>query len=120
MTPGRVTLVTRDTKKGQTALFDEKSSSGLDVYKASSLDFLPELIASDKIGEGDCLLIEPLPSGGAREDEKILKACASKLGLEVGGGKSGGVVGVLLNGPRAPNTFDVGEGGGYSLLWYDI
>mmetsp|Transcript_44449 Transcript_44449/g.53774 ORF Transcript_44449/g.53774 Transcript_44449/m.53774 type:complete len:235 (+) Transcript_44449:121-825(+) len=86
---------------------------------SSSFDSVRGLMASNAIGDGDCLLVGPLVSAGAREDEKIVKKYANELGLEIGAEKSGGVVGVLLNGPRAPNTLDI-EGEAYSLLWYSV
>jgi len=48
--------------------------------------------------------------------KEITQDCASSLGLFLGGKKSGGVVSVLLDGPK---NVDI-ENSGYDLLWYSL
>ena len=74
------------------------------------------------IGTGDVVLIPPKKSGGTVTNAKIVEATGSELNLSVGGQKSGGVISLLLNGPRDSETLVVSDGR-YStstILWYGI
>lgn len=69
--------------------------------------------------EGDVLLVGPILSGGTATDGKLVAATAAALELDVSGKREGGVISVLLDGPRK-GLVQI-EQGGYpvsDLLWY--
>jgi hypothetical protein len=71
-------------------------------------------------GAGDVVLVGPLPSKGTVQDGKLLADTAAALGTFVGGKREGGVISVLLDGPRHGLQL---EEGGYpisDLLWYSL
>ena len=73
-----------------------------------------------QLPEGDVLLVGPIPSGGTASDGKILTETANSLGSFVGGRIGGGVLSVLLDGPReglklVESGFPTSE-----LLWYSL
>jgi hypothetical protein len=71
-------------------------------------------------GAGDVVLVGPLPSKGTVQDGKLLADTAAALGTFVGGKREGGVISVLLDGPRQGLRL---EEGGYpisDLLWYSL
>jgi hypothetical protein len=76
--------------------------------------------AAKNMPEGDVLLVGPIPSGGTAADGKVLADTAKALGTFVGGKTGGGVISVLLDGPREGLKL---EEGGYptsELLWYSL
>jgi len=116
VTPGDVHIAVMDKAASSTW---EGSKSYLAVEEIKSLDDIGSL----KFNSGDVLFVQPLPSTGVKNDAKIIADCASKLGVNVGSEKSGGVVSVLINGARAPNALTLREDDGSTaatLLWYDI
>jgi len=74
--------------------------------------------AANELPEGDVLLVGPIPSQGTQGDGKLLAGTASSLGTFVGGQKGGGVISVLLNGPK--ENLKLVESGypASELLWY--
>ena len=70
--------------------------------------------------EGDVLLVGPIPSRGTATDGKILADTASTLGTFVGGKSGGGVISVLLDGPK--ENLKLNESGfpASELLWYSL
>ena len=79
--------------------------------------------AASALPEGCALVVPPTKSGGTAADGRFLEQVAKAAGgLEVGGSRGGGVLGVLLNGPRDPYPIYVAEGGyeAPTVLWYDL
>lgn len=71
--------------------------------------------------EGDVLILSPTPTKGTAGDGKVLTAIAEAAGLEAGA-RGGQVLGLLIDGPRDPQSVLLSEGG-YALqpiLWYSI
>ncbi|KAG7370827.1 hypothetical protein IV203_019397 [Nitzschia inconspicua] len=76
--------------------------------------------AARKLPEGDVLLVGPIPSEGTALDGKLLADTATALGTFVGGKTGGGVISVLLDGPRENIKF---EESGYptsELFWFSL
>jgi len=74
-------------------------------------------IASN-LPEGDTLFVGPLASGGTAYDGRLVAETATALGVDVGGARGGGVLSVLLDGPKEDIVL---EEKGYpinTLLWY--
>lgn len=76
--------------------------------------------AAKELPDGDVLLVGPIPSQGTQGDGKLLQGAASGLGTFVGGQKGGGVISVLLNGPK--ENLKLVESGypASELLWYSL
>jgi len=74
----------------------------MDVPTSISTTKIVELVTEKAklMSNGDVLLVGPLPSAGTTSDGKILANTASNLGIFVGGKSGGGVISVLLDGPR--------------------
>ena len=71
--------------------------------------------------EGGVLLVGQIPSRGTAADGKILADAASTLGTSIGGESGGGVISVLLNGPK--ENLKLNESSGFpasELLWYSL
>jgi len=113
VTPGRICY----TSLG--GAFKPPSNASISSTKIGTTDEIGTKIVFEK---GDVVFVEPLPSQGAIDDGKTMASVAKKLNADVGSAKSGGVVSVLLNGPRAPNSAKIVDGGydAATLLWYDI
>jgi hypothetical protein len=69
---------------------------------------------------GDVLLVGPILSGGTAADGKLLADTASALGTFVGGKTGGGVISVLLDGPKDGLKFDESGYKISDLLWYSL
>jgi hypothetical protein len=114
VTPGKVGVLS--SKK---AFADVAAGLGLDTTsKAESIDYV--VATAKTMPEGDVLFVGPIPSAGVATDGKILADTAAGLGTFVGAKTGGGVISVLLDGPRQDVEF---EAGGYpvsDLLWYSI
>lgn len=89
-----------------------------DGSKGGVIDRVVE--AAKKLPDGDVLLVGPIPSQGTEGDGKLLASTASGLGTFVGGQRGGGVISVLLNGPK--ENFKLIESGypASELLWYSL
>lgn len=114
--PGRVCYASL----GGNSKFIPTDDATVTFTKISKIDDISTKIQYEK---GDVIFIEPLPSRGTLNDAKMLADTAKQLGVDVGSKKSGGVVSVLMNGPRAPNnSLKIIEDGfdAATLLWYDI
>lgn len=113
VTPGRV----RYASLGGT--FKSTTDASIPYSKISTLDDISAKVTFEK---GDVVFIEPIPSQGIVKDGKLLDNVAKQLNADVGGDKSGGIVSVLLNGPKAPNSAKIidGQYDAASLLWYDF
>lgn len=116
VTPGKVRVLS--SKKG---LVDIATGLGLDTTTSSKAESLDAVVAAAKaMPEGDVLLVGPISSSGVAADGKMLGDTAAGLGTFVGAKTGGGVISVLLDGPRQDVKF---EGGGYpisDLLWYSF
>lgn len=76
--------------------------------------------AAKAMPEGDVLLVGPISSTGTAGDGKLLADTAAALGTFVGGKKGGGVISVLLDGPKENIQF---EESGYptsDLFWFSL
>mmetsp|Transcript_43009 Transcript_43009/g.43730 ORF Transcript_43009/g.43730 Transcript_43009/m.43730 type:complete len:295 (+) Transcript_43009:140-1024(+) len=94
----------------------------MDVPTSISTTKIVEIVTAKAklMPDGDILLVGPLPSTGTTSDGKILANTASNLGIFVGGKSGGGVISVLLDGPRENLII---EESGYptsELLWYSL
>mmetsp|Transcript_54387 Transcript_54387/g.80693 ORF Transcript_54387/g.80693 Transcript_54387/m.80693 type:complete len:272 (+) Transcript_54387:29-844(+) len=123
VTPGKMKLVIPPSSAGDTPLGNVASQNNIEIVKVPSSDYgevLSSVLGSSS--DGDVLFMSPQPSKGTSADARIVAECASALRLDVGGGRGGGVVSVLVNGPRAPNTLNIVEDGfeTCSVLWYDV
>ena len=82
----------------------------------------PEAVAKAAGGlpAGDVLLVGPVKSGGTASDGKILAETATSLGTFVGGKTGGGVISVLLDGPREDLKLEESGYATSELLWYSL
>lgn len=73
-----------------------------------------------QLPEGDVLLVGPIPSGGTAADGKLLAETADSLSTFVGGKLGGGVISVLLDGPREGLKLEESGFRTSELLWYSL
>jgi hypothetical protein len=88
------------------------------TLKSGSVKTVVDTVRS--LPEGDVLLVGPIPSGGIASDGKVLTETATALGTFVGGKTGGGVISVLLDGPKENIKL---EESGYptsELLWFSL
>jgi hypothetical protein len=116
VTPGKI----RGLSSNKSFLDLASTGLGLETIssKAESVDSV--VASAKKMPQGDVLFVGPIPSAGVATDGKILADTAAALGTFVGAKTGGGVISVLLDGPRQDVKF---EAGGYpvsDLLWYSI
>uniref|UniRef100_A0A7S3PXI4 Uncharacterized protein n=1 Tax=Chaetoceros debilis TaxID=122233 RepID=A0A7S3PXI4_9STRA len=99
--------------------FDFSDVDGLSMLAAGKGD-LKGILAS--LPAGDVVLLAPQKSKGTIGNGKIVQETGDVCGLEVSGGRGGGVISILLNGPRDPETVAVVDGGypTSTIHWYDI
>ena len=104
--------------------FKSTTDESVPYSKISTLDDISAKVTFEK---GDVvfvepMFIEPMLSQGIVKDGKLLDNVAKQLNADVGGDESGGIVSVLLNGPRAPNSAKIidGQCDAASLLWHDF
>eukprot|EP00568_Trieres_chinensis_P011969 CAMPEP_0183293714 /NCGR_PEP_ID=MMETSP0160_2-20130417/2297_1 /TAXON_ID=2839 ORGANISM="Odontella Sinensis, Strain Grunow 1884" /NCGR_SAMPLE_ID=MMETSP0160_2 /ASSEMBLY_ACC=CAM_ASM_000250 /LENGTH=258 /DNA_ID=CAMNT_0025454875 /DNA_START=35 /DNA_END=811 /DNA_ORIENTATION=- len=116
VTPGSVNVLGGGSLKAVDGAKSVASSS------SSNNDAKSIAAAVSSLPAGDVLFVPPAKSGGTAADGAILAETAAAAGLEVGGSKGGGVIGILLNGPRDPNQLKVTEGSyeAPTILWYDV
>jgi hypothetical protein len=114
VTPGNVKVISSSKQLGDVA-----SQMGLDVL-AKGENQATVVEAAKSLIEGDVLLVGPIPSGGTAVDGKTLADSASALGTFVGGKIGGGVISVLLDGPREGLKLDDGGYPTSELLWYSL
>jgi len=123
VTPGQLHVATFDAPLKETA-----TSLDLLLSPASPATTVKNFLSSAKevsiiaasLPEGDTLVVGPIASSGVAAEGKLIADCANYLGVEVGGAKSGGVISVVLDGPRQNVVM---EEQGYptsTLLWYSI
>jgi hypothetical protein len=115
--PG-VTLGKVEVLSSTKSFVDASTGMGLSAVSVNS-DSL-EKVVEFALGmpEGDVLLVGPILSRGTANDGKLVADTAAALELDVGGKREGGVISVLLDGPREGLVL---EQGGYpvsDLLWY--
>jgi hypothetical protein len=98
------------------------SEMGLDVVVVSKDgENQAEIVeAAKSLAAGDVLLVGPVPSAGTAADGRTLADCASALGSFVGGKIGGGVISVLLDGPREGLKLEEGGYPASELLWYSL
>lgn len=116
VTPGTVHLLCSDDAYG---LY--KDVEGLSIIKNSASNQSPKAII-DKLPPGDVVMIGLNKSSGTIGNGKIVEETGSKCRLNVGGQRGGGVISMLLNGPRDSEPVVVVDGA-YStstILWYDV
>lgn len=113
VTPGQIHVA------GSKSFVDYASSLGVSTQVLKELSAQTVAQAAAKLPEGDTLIVGPVnKSGGIAADGELVSDTAQALGTSVGGGKSGGVISVLLDGPRKDLA---AEESGYPLstiLWY--
>ncbi len=111
VTPGEVHLLSD--------LSGTFSIDGLSNLNSSDAD-LKEVLA--KLPSGDVVFLPPTKSGGTIANAKIVEETGARCGLDLGGEKGGGVISILLNGPRNSEAVVVSDGGYLTstILWYDI
>lgn len=115
VTPGNVQLL---SYKSSSSLPDGVVSAGTVSDVSVVVSKISDLFS--KLPEGDVLLVGPIPSRGTAGDGKLLADTASAVKSFVGGKMGGGVISVLLDGPREgllleENGYPVSE-----LLWYSL
>lgn len=116
VTPGNVQLLSY--KSSSSSLPEGVVSAGTAADVGVLVSKISDLVP--KLPEGDVLLVGPIPSRGTAGDGKLLADTASAVKSFVGGKTGGGVVSVLLDGPREgllleENGYPVSE-----LLWYSL
>lgn len=114
VTPGKIHVA------GSKALTDYASSLGMptESLKDTTAESVAKVAAT--LPEGDTLLVGPVKSSGVAVDGKLVSDVAKALGVLVGGAKSGGVLSVLLDGPRKDVAIDEGGYPISTLLWYSF
>lgn len=73
-----------------------------------------------QLPEGDVLLVGPIPSVGTAGDGRVLAKTAASLESFVGGKIGGGVISVLLDGPREGLKLVESGFPSSELLWYSL
>mmetsp|Transcript_8528 Transcript_8528/g.14152 ORF Transcript_8528/g.14152 Transcript_8528/m.14152 type:complete len:247 (-) Transcript_8528:161-901(-) len=99
-----------------------KSAETLGLQSEAVKEVSPSSISglATKIPPGDTLIVGPMRSGGTGADGKLIAETAQALGVAVGGAREGGVLSILLDGPRADVVL---EENGYpisTILWYNV
>ena len=100
------------------------SAASASVKMVAVKDSSPSSIsaaASALSAEGDVLVLSPFPTKGTADDGKVVAAIAEAAGLEAGA-RGGQVLGLLIDGPRDPQSVLLSEGGSalQPILWYSI
>ena len=100
------------------------SASAANAKMVAVKDSSPSSIsaaASALSAEGDVLILSPFPTKGTADDGKVVAAIAEAAGLEAGA-RGGQVLGLLIDGPRDPQSVLLSEGGSalQPILWYSI
>ena len=115
VTPGDILVATNNP-----SMIDAAKTLGLAVE--ATKDSTPTSIASaaSKMSEGGVVIVGPLSSGGTAKDAMIVAETAKSLGVEVGGAKSGGVLSVLVDGPRKGLLLEEEGLPVSTVLWYSI
>ena len=118
VTPGKVRILPLE-KGSVSAKMVLERFKGSDEMLPTSKSLSATILS---LPPGDVALATPRPSGGTAADARIVRAAATECGIFEGGSKGGGVVGLLINGPRAPDTVKVSEGGETTctILWYNF
>jgi hypothetical protein len=115
VTPGKLHVVSSSKEFRSTA---EALGLVTDAIKDASASTIAAL--ATKLPVGDTLIVGPTTSGGTATDGKLVVETAMALGVAVGGAREGGVLSILLDGPRADVVL---EENGYpisTILWYHI
>ena len=113
VTPGNVKFLSNDADTS--GIY--KDIPGLSILNEAALKD-----ALEKIPSEDVVIIPPEKSKGTVSNGMVVEKSAKTCGLEVGGQKSGGVISLLLNGPKDPEKITVMEGeyATSTILWYDV
>ena len=111
VTPGRVHILSNNNEVEDVF----SNIAGLSILKEPALKY-----ALANLPSGDVVFLSPKKSNGTIINGMLVEQSALTCGLDVGGGKSGGVISCLMNGPRDPETIAVLDGGYTSstILWY--
>jgi hypothetical protein len=93
---------------------------GLSVLKGSTSSQSLKTVL-EKLPSDDVVIVSPKKSIGTVGNGKIVEETGTVCGLDVGGQRGGGVISLLLNGPKDPEPIIVVDGD-YStstIVWYD-
>lgn len=88
------------------------------TLKSGSVKTVVDTVRS--LPEGDVLLVGPISSSGTASDGKLLAETAAALGTFVGGKTGGGVLSVLLDGPKEDIKFVESGYPTSELLWFSL
>mmetsp|Transcript_3544 Transcript_3544/g.4932 ORF Transcript_3544/g.4932 Transcript_3544/m.4932 type:complete len:268 (-) Transcript_3544:118-921(-) len=107
VTPGKI------VKVEDSSVISSGKIESLDV--ATILETLPD--------SGDVIFLPPVKSHGTSGNAAIISKIANSCGLNVGGARGGGVISVLVGGPRDPEDLVVVSEDGSetsTIIWYDV
>ena len=113
VTPGTVHCLCNDD-----SLY--RDIDGLSILMDSSSESLKNTL--ERLPSGDIVILGPKKSSGTIGNGKVVEETGAACGLSVGGKKGGGLISLLLNGPKDSEPIVVVDGG-YStstILWYDF
>jgi len=127
VTPGKVKVIVPSTSD---AIAKAAVESGVGVIINSKVGSNPsdalKTLATDinkVLEDGDVVFLYPQLSKGTYNDGKFVQEAASTVNLPIGSAKSGGLVSILVNGPKgSSNPLKIVDGGyeTCTLMWYDI
>jgi hypothetical protein len=115
VTPGKIHVLSSSKE-----FLSAAENLGLATEVVKDLSASTISAAATKLPVGDTLLVGPTASGGTAADGKLVSETAKALGVAVGGAREGGVLSILLDGPRADVVL---EENGYpisTILWYNV
>lgn len=114
VTAGNIHVVSSSEK-----IIEIGKSLGITTESPRAIDAPTIASLASKLANGDTLLVGPIFSQGTGTDGKIVAETAKLLGVGVGGAKSGGVLSILLDGPK---TVELEQDGLplSTILWYSI
>ena len=115
VTPGQIHVATANQAVADVA-------ASLSIPSPTVSDFSSDTIAklAASLPEGDTLVVGPIASGGVAADGQKVADCAKALGSFVGGGKSNGVLSVLLDGPNQGLEMEAQGFPVSTILWYSF
>jgi len=116
VTPGAIHVATSSE-----AMLSMGASLAVDTSKSKDIS-TKSVVASiaSKLPKGDTLIVGPLPSGGTGADGQLVADTASALDVAVGGAREGGVLSVLLDGPKQGLALTEGGYPVSTILWWTV
>mmetsp|Transcript_14303 Transcript_14303/g.24287 ORF Transcript_14303/g.24287 Transcript_14303/m.24287 type:complete len:242 (+) Transcript_14303:34-759(+) len=115
VTPGNVVVASTNAQ-----ILDTARSLGLGVQSTKDLTPKSAAALATTISAGDVVVVGPLPSDGTANDAKVVLEVATNLGAVVGGAKSGGVISVLVDGPKEGLLLMEDGLPTSTILWYGV